>query len=76
MTKQRKSDSPYYVLWHKRNSSIRKNKSLGKYNEAVSAKAKKLIDDKFERAQFDFDYAENRYAEDMKLSKIYEEAMK
>ena len=37
--------------------------------------AKKLIDDKFERAQFDFDYAENQYAEDMKLSKIYEEAM-
>ena len=76
MKKQRKSDSPYYVLWNKRNCSIRKNKSLGKYNESVSAKAKKLIDDKFERAQFDFDYAENQYAEDMKLSKIYEEAMK
>ena len=76
MKKQKKSDSPYYVLWHKRNCSIRKNKSLGKYNEAVSAKAKKLIDDKFERAQFDFEYAENQYAEDMKLSKIYEEAMK
>ena len=76
MKKQKKSDSPYYVLWHKRNCSIRKNKSLGKYNEAVSAKAKKLIDDKFERAQFDFDYAENQYEEDMKLSKIYEEAMK
>lgn len=76
MKKQKKSDSPYYVLWHKRNCSIRKNKSLGKYNEAVSAKAKKLIDDKFERVQFDFEYAENQYAEDMKLSKIYEEAMK
>ena len=76
MKKQKKADSPYYVLWHKRNCSIRKNKSLGKYNEAVSAKAKKLIDDKFERAQFDFDYAENQYEEDMKLSKIYEEAMK
>lgn len=76
MKKQKKADSPYYLLWHKRNCSIRKNKSLGKYNEAVSAKAKKLIDDKFERAQFDFEYAENQYAEDMKLSKIYEEAMK
>lgn len=76
MKKQKKADNPYYVLWHKRNCSIRKNKSLGKYNEAVSAKAKKLIDDKFERAQFDFDYAENQYEEDMKLSKIYEEAMK
>ena len=76
MKKQRKSDSPYYILWHKRNCSIRKNKSLGKYNEAVSAKAKKLIDDKFERAQFDFDYAENQYAEDMKLENIYKEAMK
>ena len=76
MAKQRKSDSPYYVLWHKRNCSIRKNKSLGKYNEAVSVKAKKLIDDKFERAQFDFDYAENQYPEDMKLENIYKEAMK
>lgn len=59
MKKQKKSDSPYYVLWNKRYSSIRQNKSLGKYSKTVSAKAKKIIDMKFERAQFDFDYAEN-----------------
>lgn len=59
MKKQKKSDSPYYVLWNKRYSSIRQNKSLGKYSKTVSANAKKIIDMKFERAQFDFDYAEN-----------------
>lgn len=31
---------------------------------------------KFERAQFDFDYAENNYEEEMNLEKIYEKAMK
>lgn len=76
MKKQRKSDSPYYVLWNKRYNSIRKNKSLSKYSEAVSAKAKRIIDEKFERAQFDFDYAENCYEDEMNLEKIYEEAMK
>lgn len=76
MEKQKKSDSPYYVLWNKRYSSIRQNKSLGKYSKAVSAKAKKIIDMKFERAQFDFDYAENHYEEEMNLEKIYEEATK
>lgn len=76
MKKQKKSDSPYYVLWNRRYSSIRQNKSLGKYSKAVSSKAKKIIDMKFERAQFDFDYAENNYEEEMNLEKIYEEAMK
>ncbi len=76
MKKQRKSDSPYYVLWNKRYNSIRKNKSLGKYSEAVSAKAKKIIDEKFEKAQFDFEYAENCYEDEMNLEKIYEEATK
>lgn len=76
MKKQKKSDSPYYVLWNRRYSSIRQNKSLGKYSKAVSSKAKKIIDMKFERAQFDFDYAENNYEDEMNLEKIYEEAMK
>lgn len=76
MKKQKKSDSPYYVLWNRRYSSIRQNKSLGKYSKAVSSKAKKIINMKFERAQFDFDYAENNYEEEMNLEKIYEEAMK
>ena len=59
MKKQKKSDSPYYVLRNKRYSSIRQNKSLSWYSKTISAKAKKIIDMKFERAQFDFDYAEN-----------------
>ena len=45
MERQKKTDSPYYLLWRKRNDLIRKNKSLGKYDEAVSAKAKEYIDD-------------------------------
>lgn len=76
MEKQSKTDSPYYILWKKRYNSIRKNKSLGKYNEAVSAKAKKIIDMKFEKAQIDFDYAENHYQKEMVLDNIYDEAMK
>jgi hypothetical protein len=76
MTKQRKSDSSYYVIWKRRNDSIRKNKSLGKYSEEVSTKAKKIIDMKFEKAQIDFDYAENQYEDEMKLKNIYSEAIK
>jgi hypothetical protein len=76
MKKQRKSDSPYYVLWKNRYDSIRKNKSLSKYNANVSAKAKEFIDYYFNLANIDFVYAENQYEKDMELSKIYEEAMK
>ncbi|HAM07144.1 MAG TPA: hypothetical protein DCP72_08785 [Ruminococcaceae bacterium] len=76
MKKQRKSDSPYYVLWKNRYDSIRKNKSLSKYSADVSAKAKELIDYYFNLANVDFDYAKNQYEKDMELSKIYEEAMK
>lgn len=75
MEKQSKIDSPYYILWKKRYNSIRKNKSLGKYSKEVSAKAKKIIDMKFEKAQIDFDYAENHYEEEMVLTNIYKEAM-
>lgn len=76
MKKQRKSDSPYYVLWKNRYDSIRKNKSLSKYSANVSTKAKELIDYYFNLANVDFDYAENKYEKDMELSKIYDEAMK
>ena len=76
MKKQKKSDSPYYVLWKKRANSIRKNKSLGKYDEVISAKAKKLIDDYFDRTSYDFEYAKTQYMSDMELSRIYEEAIK
>ncbi len=76
MKKQRKTDSPYYDLWNRRNNSIRKNKSLSKYSKEVSVKAKALMDYYFNLANVDFDYAENQYEKDMVLSKIYEEAMK
>ena len=76
MKKQKKSDSPYYLLWKKRNDSIRKNKSLGKYDENISAKAKALIDAYFDRTSYDFEYARNDYVKDMELSRIYEEVMK
>lgn len=75
MKKQRKSDSPYYVLW-KTVTILSANKSLSKYNANVSAKAKEFIDYYFNLANIDFVYAENQYEKDMELSKIYEEAMK
>lgn len=74
MERQKKTDSPYYLLWRKRNDSIRKNKSLGKYDEAVSAKAKEYIDDCFDEAQTDFDYAETQYEKDMDIENIYKMA--
>ena len=75
MERQKKTDSPYYLLWKKRNDLIRKNKSLGKYDEAVSAKAKEYIDDCFEEARLDFEYAETQYEMDMETEMIYKAAM-
>ena len=75
MERQKKTDSPYYLLWKKRNDLIRKNKSLGKYNEEVSAKAKEYIDDCFEEARLDFEYAETQYEKDMKTDMIYKSAI-
>lgn len=75
MERQKKTDSPYYLLWKKRNDLIRKNKSLGKYDEAVSAKAKEYIDDCFEEARLDFEYAETQYEKDMETEMIYKSAM-
>lgn len=75
MPSQKKSDSPYYLLWKKRADSIRKNKSLGKYDEIVSAKAKALIDEYFDRTKYDFEYAKNEYEKDMELKRVYERAM-
>lgn len=75
MERQKKTDSPYYLLWKKRNDLIRKNKSLGKYDEAVSAKAKEYIDDCFEEARLDFEYAETQYEKDMEKEMIYKAAM-
>lgn len=74
MERQNKTDSPYYLLWKKRNDLIRKNKSLGKYDEAVSAKAKKYIDDRFDEAQINCDYAETQFEKDMEMENIYKAA--
>ena len=75
MERQKKTDSPYYLLWKKRNDLIRKNKSLGKYDETISAKAKEYIDDRFEEARIDFEYAETQYEKDMEKEMIYKSAM-
>ena len=72
--RQKKTDSPYYLIWQKRNDSIRKNKSLGKYDEAVSAKAKEYIDDRFDEAQINCDYAETQFEKDMEIENIYKAA--
>ncbi len=76
LKKENKKDSPIYILWQKRYSSIRKNKSTGKYSAAVSAEAKKIIDAKRDRARIDFDYAKGEYEKEMDLDLIYEEAIK
>lgn len=76
MERQKKTVSPYYLIWKRRNDLIRKNKSLGKYSEVVSAKAKEYIDECFEMARMNFDYAEHQYEQDMEMENIYREAKK
>ncbi len=76
LEKENKKNSPVYILWQRRYNSIRKNKSNGKYSDAVSAEAKKIIDAKRDRARIDFDYAKNEYEKEMDLKLIYEEAIR
>ena len=71
---QKKTASPYYLLWKRRSDLIRKNKSLGKYDEAVSAKAKEYIDACFELARVDFEYAATQYMNDMEMTNVYQKA--
>ena len=71
---QKKTASPYYLLWKRRSDLIRKNKSLGKYDEAVSAKAKEYIDGCFELARVDFEYAATQYMNDMEMTNVYQKA--
>ena len=71
---QKKTASPYYLLWKRRSDLIRKNKSLGKYDEAVSAKAKEYIDSRFELARVDFEYAATQYMNDMEMTNVYQKA--
>ena len=72
---QKKTDSPHYLLWQRRYDLIRKNKSLGRYDDAVSAKAKEYIDSCFELAQVDFEYAFTQYEKDMDMTNVYRKAM-
>ena len=72
---QKKTDSPHYLLWRRRSNLIRKNKSLGKYDDAVSAKAKEYIDSCFELARVDFEYAITQYDKDMDMTNVYRKAM-
>ena len=76
LEKENKKNSPVYILWQRRYNSIRKDKSIGKYSDAVSAEAKKIIDAKRDRARVDFDYAKNEYEKEMELKAIYEEAIR
>lgn len=71
---QKKTASPYYLLWKRRSDLIRKNKSLGKYDEAVSAKAKEYIDACFELARVDFEYAATQFMNDMEMTNVYQKA--
>ena len=71
---QKKTDSPHYLLWKRRSDLIRKNKSLGKYDEAVSAKAKEYIDACFELARVDFEYAATQFMNDMEMTNVYQKA--
>ena len=72
---QKKTDSPHYLLWKRRSDLIRKNKSLGRYDDAVSAKAKEYIDSCFELARVDFEYAFTQYEKDMEMTNVYRKAM-
>lgn len=76
LEKESKKNSPVYDLWQKRYNSIRKDKSNGKINKAISAEAKKIIDAKRDRARIDFEYAKNEYEKEMDLKIIYEEAIR
>lgn len=71
---QKKTDSPHYLLWKRRSDLIRKNKSLGKYDEVVSAKAKEYIDSCFELARVDIEYAATQYMNDMEMTNVYQKA--
>lgn len=76
LVKQKRKDNPLWVVRNQRYASIRKNKSLGKYNETVSDEAKRILDERFELAEIDPDYADNHYVDDITLENIYAEAIK
>ena len=76
LSPQKKEDNPIWQLWHKRYASIRKNKSLDKYSDAVSDEAKRILDSYYERAQIDAKYAQGQYEADIALTNLYAQAKK
>ena len=66
---------PFPVKGQNRFPILVKNKSLGRYDDAVSAKAKEYIDSCFELAQVDFEYAFTQYEKDMEMTNVYRKAM-
>ena len=76
LSPQKKEDNPIWQLWHKRYASIRKNKSLDKYSDAVSDEAKRILDSYNERAQIDAKYAQGQYEADIALTNLYAQAKK
>ena len=81
MPKQKKKDGFGYAVWKKRYDSLRnekhktnKNLPSAKYGIDVCDKAIELAKRHYEEAQIDFDYAQNRYEQDMILLNLINEA--
>lgn len=69
--KQSIKDNPLYVIWQRRDASIRKTKSRGTYPADVCERARTYIRDCYERAICDTIYAERQFASDIEGDKIF-----
>ena len=76
MESQKKTATPNYLLWKRRDNFIRKRKSRGKYSESEFAAAKNYINDCYDKSQLDFEYAKNQYEDDMEIKVIDREVRK
>lgn len=76
MESQKKTATPIYLLWKRRDNFIRKRKSRGKYSESEFAAAKMYINDCYEKSQLDFEYAKDQYEKDMDIKVIDREVRK
>ena len=81
MPKQKKKDGFGYDIWQKRYNSLRNEKSKtntgassAKYDIDVCDKAMELAKRHYEEAQINFEYAQNRYEQDMVLLNLIAEA--
>lgn len=72
--KQSAEANPLHLLWKKRDASIRKDKSRGKYPAELCERAKIYAKNCYERALSDAAYADAQYNEDMILENIYRNA--